>query len=390
MLGDSLETLSTSVGVLNPPTAETAHAPITAGIVEREEAGTLILAPAGGNPSRRVIFVNSYGGRSAWEKIKKGILPPHHLWGCIELVGLGYEVAIAEPLRHFYLYRRPFPHDLKLFHFARNWLRPGDIIYCGHTLLYWLPVLKMLGALKCHLVSLTYAREELDFSRIHSGIIALTPAAADHARKLAPKAKVAHLGWGVDIGFYPKLPYRPEHFLSCGITHRDHRTLSVAASRSDTAIRVICPQRPEGIAWPANVEIIEAGRGINTDKKEVSYRELLHDHYARAAASLVILNYDPIQYTSVGFTNLIEAMAMARPVIFTRTGAVPSEIDVEKVGCGIHVPPQDPDALAQAIQHLASDPRRAEEMGKAGRQLAESHYNISRYAAGLHDFFSSL
>jgi len=30
-------------------------------------------------------------------------MPAHHLWGCVELVKLGYEVAIAEPLRHFYL-----------------------------------------------------------------------------------------------------------------------------------------------------------------------------------------------------------------------------------------------------------------------------------------------
>lgn len=163
-----------------------------------------------------------------------------------------------------------------------------------------------------------------------------------------------------------------------------------AASRSGASIRAICPQLPKGTAWPENVEFVGEGPGITTDHKEVSYCDLLHNHYARAASSLAILNDDPAQCTSVGFTSLIETMAMARPVIFTRTGAVPSEIDVEKVGCGIHVPPQDPEALAQAIRHLASDPQRAEEMGKAGRRLAESHYNIRRYAARLHEFFSSL
>ena len=184
---------------------------VTAGIVEREEHGTLILAPASGAAFRRVIFVNSYGGKATWEKIKEGLLPSNHLWGCIELARLGYEVAIAEPLPHFYLYRRPFPHDLKLLGLARNWLRPDDIIYCGHTLLYWLPLLKALGALTDALVSLTYAREELDFSRTHSGIIALTSAAADQARKMAPKTKVAHLGWGADLSFYPRHPYDPEY-----------------------------------------------------------------------------------------------------------------------------------------------------------------------------------
>ena len=363
---------------------------VTAGIVEREEHGTLVLAPASGTPFRRVIFVNSYGGKATWEKIKEGLLPANHLWGCIELARLGYEVAIAEPLRHFYLYRRPLPHDLKLLGLARHWLRPDDIIYCGHTLLYWLPLLKTLGALKRHLVSLTYAREELDFSRSHSGIIALTTAAADQARKIAPKVKVAHLSWGLDLSFYPKLSYRPDLFLSCGITHRDNRTLSLAASRSDSFIRVICPQRPDGVTWPANVELIEAGRGINTDEKRVSFHELVYDHYAHAAACLIILNYDPIEYHAIGFTNLIEAMAMGRPVIFTRTGAVPSEIDVEKAGCGLHVPPEDPEALAEAIETLARDPERARAMGEKGRKLVEDRYNIDRYARDLHRFFESL
>ena len=56
---------------------------------------------------------------------------------------------------------------------------------------------------------------------------------------------------------------------------------------------------------------------------------------------LIILKNDPTQYTAVGFTELLEVMAMARPVILTRTGALPTEIDVEKAGCGLHVPPED-------------------------------------------------
>ena len=80
-------------------------------------------------------------------------------------------------------------------------------------------------------------------------------------------------------------------------------------------------------------------------------------------------------------------MAMARPVILTRTGALPTEIDVERVGCGLHVPPENPDALAEAIEFLASDPSRAKAMGEAGRRLVETRYNIQRYADDLHKFF---
>jgi glycosyltransferase involved in cell wall biosynthesis len=144
------------------------------------------------------------------------------------------------------------------------------------------------------------------------------------------------------------------------------------------------------LQWPSNVEVIDGGAGINAVEKAVTYQELLHDHYSRTTGSLIILKHDPTQYTAVGFTNLLEAMAMSRPVIVTRTGAVPTEIDVEKAGCGLHVPPEDPKALAEAIKTLAENPAKAKAMGEKGRKLAESHYNIERYGGDLHKFFESL
>ena len=90
-----------------------------------------------------------------------------------------------------------------------NWLGKDGIIYCGHTLLYWLPLLKLLGVIRNPIVSLTYAREPLDFARAHTGIIALTPAAADHARKIAPRAKVRHLSWGADSASFRPLAIVP-------------------------------------------------------------------------------------------------------------------------------------------------------------------------------------
>jgi len=160
---------------------------LTDGIVEREEQGMIVLSPARGRAIRRVLHVSGYAGRYVWNKIKNGLIPAHQLLGCVELARMGYEVALAEPLPHFDAYRRPLPHDLKLLRFAKTWLGPDDIIFSGHTLLYWLPLLKALGALNRRIVSLTYARERLDFSRNHSGIVTLTPAAADHAEKRHPR-----------------------------------------------------------------------------------------------------------------------------------------------------------------------------------------------------------
>jgi len=182
----------------------------------------------------------------------------------------------------------------------------------------------------------------------------------------------------------------PRSFLSCGITHRDHRTLSQAAALCQQPIRIICSGLPVGLNWPSNVELVDGGPGWNFEKSVVSYEDLLYDYYAQCAASVICLNHDPIEYHAIGFTNLIEAMAMARPIIMTRTGAVPSEIDVEKAGCGVLVPPENPEVLAEAIETLANDPQRSEAMGLKGRELAQRYYNIERYASELHRFFESL
>jgi glycosyltransferase involved in cell wall biosynthesis len=63
---------------------------------------------------------------------------------------------------------------------------------------------------------------------------------------------------------------------------------------------------------------------------------------------------------------------------------------VTKACDGIFVPPENPEALAEAMDTLAKDPKRAEAMGQKGREMAERYYNIERYAHDLHGFFQSL
>jgi glycosyltransferase involved in cell wall biosynthesis len=42
---------------------------------------------------------------------------------------------------------------------------------------------------------------------------------------------------------------------------------------------------------------------------------------------------------------------------------------------GLLVPKQDPEALAQAIIQILSDPEKAKAMGRRGRELVETKYN---------------
>ena len=84
---------------------------------------------------------------------------------------------------------------------------------------------------------------------------------------------------------------------------------------------------------------------------------------------------------------VLEAMALARPVVATDVGGMREPvIDGET---GILVEPFNPSALASAFAQLATDPARAMEMGAAGRRRYESAYTLSTmvdsYAALLRE-----
>jgi glycosyltransferase involved in cell wall biosynthesis len=82
-----------------------------------------------------------------------------------------------------------------------------------------------------------------------------------------------------------------------------------------------------------------------------------------------------------GVTAILEAMAMERAVICSRT---PGQTDVVVDGeTGLYVPPGDPAALRQAIQRLLDNPDEAAAMGRAGRQRVEDEMSLARYVERL-------
>ncbi len=76
---------------------------------------------------------------------------------------------------------------------------------------------------------------------------------------------------------------------------------------------------------------------------------------------------------SEGFSNaILEAMAASLPVVATNVGG-----NAEAVADGVTgflVPPEDPDALADRISRLLSDPYQAIAMGKAGRETVKERF----------------
>lgn len=73
---------------------------------------------------------------------------------------------------------------------------------------------------------------------------------------------------------------------------------------------------------------------------------------------------------------LIEAMARGIPVVATNAGGVP-EIVVQGES-GLLVPPQSPQAMADAIVHLLSNPLERHQMGETGRLRVEQLFDRKR------------
>ena len=78
---------------------------------------------------------------------------------------------------------------------------------------------------------------------------------------------------------------------------------------------------------------------------------------------------------------LLEAMALAKPVIATTVGAHPEVVEDETTG--LLVPPGNPEAIAQALCRLLKDPDLRQRMGRAGRERAERQFSLLRHVQSI-------
>jgi glycosyltransferase involved in cell wall biosynthesis len=108
----------------------------------------------------------------------------------------------------------------------------------------------------------------------------------------------------------------------------------------------------------------------------------LPEHYA--AADLFVLSS---RMESFGLV-VAEAMACGLPVVATRVGGVPEVVD-EGV-TGLLVPPNDPEALAEAVNSLLDDPDRMKAMGAKGRERVREHFTWDKVAERMVGYFREI
>ncbi len=108
-----------------------------------------------------------------------------------------------------------------------------------------------------------------------------------------------------------------------------------------------------------------------------------------AASQVLIALFKPLVPQSFSATHkLFQAMAMARPVIVSDVGDLREWI--ERINCGLVVPPDDPKALAEAVLRLFHDPGLKQQLGQRGYQAVHEKYNWQMAARNLIELYDRL
>lgn len=95
----------------------------------------------------------------------------------------------------------------------------------------------------------------------------------------------------------------------------------------------------------------------------------------------------PMRWEGFGLTPL-EAMASGTAVVATRTGAAPKLVEDNLTG--VLIPPDDLDALINAIESFLTHPEKAEMMGHAGREKAIKQHDIRLEAAAIQSIYEKM
>jgi glycosyltransferase involved in cell wall biosynthesis len=231
-----------------------------------------------------------------------------------------------------------------------------------------------------------------------------------------PREKLHLIQPGVDTRFWqPGDRPGERRFCSVGSEARDWATFVAAVADVDAEVEValgsIVLANPTGSEHPDNVqEAPESGTGVRLDPLELMKGTAGHKAYQRwldqrrgavpdrirwymqlkspqlrnlyARSCFVVIPLHNVEFDA-GYTTILEAMAMGKAVIVTRTRG---QVDLVTEGeQGLYVDPANPAALRAAINRLLDSPEDAQRMGLAGRRLVEERYTLDGYIQQLAD-----
>jgi len=343
------------------------------------------------------------------DEVARNLYPRNQLWGADLLKEQGHDVyTIKTRSQHWTawfgrLLNKLTQNRLCDFHIEFQILRQSkkmDLIYAPSSHLLIIPLLRRLGLLKAKLVtwffrlpktSAWWNLRNLRFSRYvlngFDGILCLTKQAERDFRTRTHELKIIQLNWFADPEiFHPaENPALDDgYFLSVGKTRRDYPTLLKACSMVDAPCRIIAPaEAAQGTRIPPNVSFIQTSK--DPPDAAISYSEL-REWYTGARAVLIPLTGD--SGDTSGYTSLLEALAMGKPILMTQSGCL--DMDVESMGLGFTLPAGNAESWAEKMRFLLENPEQARKMGEQGFNLTKVKYGAERFGTNLEQFLTNL
>jgi glycosyltransferase involved in cell wall biosynthesis len=196
-----------------------------------------------------------------------------------------------------------------------------------------------------------------------------------------PAARVYLIRHYVDQLFYSPRAIEEDMICAAGAEMRDYATLLDAIR--GTGLR--CHIAADHVRIPGRFRVLNDRRVPIGDIAVPSETNVtvgrmplveLRNLYARSR--FVVVPLLPSQ-TDNGVTVILEAMAMGKPVICSRTSG---QVDVIQEGVtGLYVPIGDAAAMRKAILSLWNEPERAQQMGREARTYVERHHTLEQFTS---------
>jgi len=152
------------------------------------------------------------------------------------------------------------------------------------------------------------------------------------------------------------------------------RAIALIQKRRPEAVKDVCvaviggdPWAPDPDGEMARLQALRAELGILDTVAFLGAKDQERLPYYYAAAHMLVM---PSHYESFGMVAL-EAMAVGTPVIASEVGGL--AFVVRDGETGFHVPSRDPEALAEKIYTLLTDPDCRQQMGRNARRRAQNY-----------------
>jgi len=353
----------------------------------------------------KILFLTAYARNEVQAIFKKGLLPSHFLFGAAELERCNMEVLIPNYRENSLLNKVGRWFDIGLLEQqirAILILPKCDIIYApfAATNTKLIILCKLIGLIHKPVVILVHDRlfgkpSRYTWVRIlvkrlilkYDTIIFLSnkmKLELINAYTIDPAYAENHFlvsDWGASIDFFKKYastnnPEDKPFIMSSGHSGRDFDILIRAAEKIDFPFKIYCRpgSYPRSHRIPRHVEIFSG---------TFPFEKICKDY---ADARIVLIPLSPNPEGTVGFSSLLEAMAMGKPVIMTRNQYIDIDFYDEKIG--LLVEENDVDGWVNAITALWDKYSLLKEMGDNSMHLGCDKYNINTFAKELANVLS--